>query len=84
MGETRELLCPVAQQRSETIPYRQPRRAWAGHGSGTLCDFCRHTIEATQIEYEIEYQVALASGSASEVLYMHLECYHDWATGAAT
>ncbi|HTT02968.1 MAG TPA: hypothetical protein VMG11_12865 [Steroidobacteraceae bacterium] len=82
MGGTRELLRPIAEQQSETIPYRQPRRAWAGHGTGTLCNLCQQPIEATQIEYEIECQVELESGPTNEVLYMHLDCYHDWAGGA--
>ena len=70
MGGTRE--CSV--EAAAAVPYRQPRRAWAGHGTGTLCDICQLAIEANQIEYEVELQ-----GEADEVLYMHLHCYQHWA-----
>ncbi len=74
MDGTRECVC--AKEERPAIAYRPPQRAWAGHGTGARCDLCGDVIEPNQIEYEVELQ----SAPVREVLYMHLDCYYDWAT----
>ncbi len=58
------------------VPYQKPRRTWAGHGSGGLCDLCHQPIEADQIEYEVE----LPADARVPVLNMHLGCYERWSS----
>ncbi len=58
------------------VPYQKPRRTWAGHGSGALCDLCHQPIEADQIEYEVE----LPADAGVPVLNLHLGCYEQWST----
>lgn len=49
-------------------------RTWAGHGTGALCDGCGNSIEAHEIEYEVE----LPADSANPALHFHLDCYRFW------
>ena len=56
------------------LPYEEPARTWAGHGSGALCNFCGRAINAQDIEYEVEL---LANGSARN-LHFHFNCYRVW------
>lgn len=60
------------------VPYRKPRRMWAGHGSGTLCDLCGEPIQADQIEYEVE----LADDGGTPALNLHIGCFETWALSA--
>ena len=64
----------VMQARSPGLPYRKPRRTWAGRGSGAVCDVCGETIDADQIEYEVE----LPADHSNTVLNMHLSCFEEW------
>jgi hypothetical protein len=57
-------------------PYRRPHRTWAGQGTGALCDLCSHPIQSHEIEYEIELRVE----RLQRVLYLHVQCYREWAT----
>lgn len=52
---------------------RRARRAWAGRGSGAVCDVCHQTIDEDQIEYEVEL-----CGGSKEFLTLHLDCYEQW------
>ena len=36
------------------LPYEEPMRTWAGHGTGALCNVCGLAIRAHDIEYEVE------------------------------
>jgi hypothetical protein len=51
----------------------QPNRAWAGRGSGALCDLCHQTIDEDQIEYEVELPE-----TRNRILTLHLDCYERW------
>lgn len=62
--------------RESRLPYRPPSRAWAGHGSGRSCHLCRQPIDPHQIEYEVE----LLEAAQPLVLYLHVGCYHQWAS----
>ncbi len=56
------------------LPYREPLRTWAGHGTNSLCNGCGKTIRAHEIEYEIE----LPAGSPTRTIHFHFVCYRDW------
>jgi len=52
---------------------RRANRAWAGRGSGALCDLCHQVIEEEQVEYEVELPEV-----RDRTLTLHLECYERW------
>ncbi len=56
------------------MPYREPLRTWAGHGTGALCNGCGGKIRASEIEYEIE----MPTGSPARTLHFHFVCYRNW------
>lgn len=64
----------VGVEEQRILPYEEPARTWAGHGTGAVCNFCRHAIKAEEIEYEVEL---LANGSARN-LHFHFNCYRIW------
>jgi hypothetical protein len=60
------------------MPRRRPLRTWAGHGTGATCNGCGASIQAHEIEYEIE----LPAGGNQPSLHFHFDCYRNW-TGRA-
>ena len=66
-------------------PYRKPLRTWAGHGTGAQCNGCGETIQAQDIEYEIELPTHgeerplrfQPDGNVSS-LHFHFGCYKNW------
>ena len=55
------------------MQYRVPLRTWAGHGTGATCSGCGCTIQAHEIEYEIELPQEGAG-----TLHFHFVCYRNW------
>ena len=64
------------QDERRMMPYEEPVRTWAGHGTGALCNVCGLAIKAHDIEYEVEL---LTEGSARS-LHFHFNCYRAWET----
>ena len=58
------------------VRQREPLRTWAGRGTGVICNGCGETIQAHEIEYEVE----MPAGSDASTLNFHLACYRMWAT----
>ncbi len=58
------------------LPYEEPQRTWAGHGTGALCNVCGLAINVHDIEYEVEL---VTTGSVRN-LHFHFKCYRDWET----
>ena len=56
------------------MPQREPLRTWAGHGTGVICNGCGESIQAHEIEYEVE----MPPGSDVPALNFHLACYRTW------
>jgi len=56
------------------MPYREPLRTWAGHGTGAVCNGCGLAIQAHEIEYEIE----MPRGGVAPTLHFHFVCYRNW------
>jgi hypothetical protein len=54
--------------------YRQPVRIWAGNGTGARCSFCAYSIQAQEIEYEIEPSLP----STERIMRFHFRCYRTW------
>ena len=54
--------------------YRQPVRIWAGNGTGATCSFCGYSIQAHEIEYEIELSLPSTEG----ILRFHFRCHRRW------
>jgi len=51
-----------------------PLRMWGGHGSGKGCVVCDKTIEATDVEIEVEETVE----GARKVMLFHTVCQSIW------
>jgi hypothetical protein len=56
------------------LPYQEPVRTWASHGTGVRCNLCGRIIEAQDIEYEVE----LGPVSNPRGLHFHFNCYRTW------
>jgi hypothetical protein len=65
---------PTENSERTLMPYREPLRTWAGHGTGATCNGCGCMIQAHEIEYEIE----LPRGSNRPTLHFHFVCYRNW------
>jgi hypothetical protein len=63
----------------ETPSQRKPLRTWAGRGTGAACNFCGHSIQAQEVEYEIE----LPPAGAGRSLRFHFNCYRAWEAAEA-
>jgi len=75
MGETAGMQSRTGG-RLRGMPYRRPHRTWAGQGTGVVCDLCSNPIQSHEIEYEIELSV----DRLQRVLYLHVQCFREWAT----
>ena len=67
------------QGERQRLPYQEPLRTWAGHGTGALCNLCGTPIVAQDIEYEVELVSPAASGGLRG-LHFHFNCYRVWET----
>ena len=54
--------------------YRHPVRVWAGNGTGATCSLCGYSIQAHEIEYEIELSLPSTDG----ILRFHFHCHRRW------
>jgi hypothetical protein len=50
---------------------------WGGKGCGAPCDFCRVTVSASDVEYEIEAELE----SQKLTLHFHPRCHDAWIAG---
>jgi len=53
-----------------------PGRMWGGKGCGMPCDFCRVTVSAEEIEYEVDARLE----GEPILLHFHPRCYDTWRT----
>jgi hypothetical protein len=58
------------------LPYEEPVRTWAGHGTGAVCNVCGLAINMQDIEYEVE----LVTAGSGRNLHFHFNCYRAWET----
>jgi hypothetical protein len=65
---------PTETVEQPLMPYREPLRTWAGHGTGAMCNGCGCIIQAHEIEYEIE----MPHGGSAPSLHFHFVCYRNW------
>jgi hypothetical protein len=56
------------------IPFREPLRTWAGHGTGATCSGCGCSI----LSHEIEYEIELPQHGSAPTLHFHFVCYKNW------
>jgi hypothetical protein len=64
----------LKQDERQLLPYEEPMRTWAGHGTGAPCNVCGLPVDVHDIEYEVEL---LTEGSV-RTLRFHLKCYRVW------
>jgi hypothetical protein len=69
-------LAKTEQNERRILPYEEPMRTWAGHGTGVLCNVCGLPIGAHDIEYEVE----LVASVTVRNLHFHFNCYRAWET----
>jgi hypothetical protein len=70
---------PAPEQRSGRLSVAALRsavagRMWGGKGCGAPCDFCRVTVSAEEIEYEVEARLE----GETLMLHFHPRCYDAW------
>jgi hypothetical protein len=65
---------PTESVEPPLMPYREPLKTWAGHGTGAICSGCGCSIQAHEIEYEVE----LRPGESAPSLHFHFVCYRNW------
>ena len=65
----------VSADETQLLPYEEPTRTWAGHGTGALCNFCGIAIKPHDIEYEVEL---MAPPKGARNLHFHFSCYQNW------
>ena len=66
----------VGADDGQLLPYEEPTRTWAGHGTGALCNFCGAAIKSLDIEYEDE----LVTAGSVRNWHFHFNCYRTWET----
>jgi hypothetical protein len=66
----------LSQDERQLLPYEEPARTWAGHGTGGLCNACGLVVNAHDIEYEVE----LVTAGSVRTLRFHFNCYRIWET----
>ena len=73
-GDVTASAAPVGVEEQRILPYEEPVRTWAGHGTGALCSMCGLAIRAQDIEYEVE----LVTDGSVRSLHFHFNCYRVW------
>jgi len=58
------------------IPRDRPSGLWGGHGSGETCPVCGHSIDAAEMELEIEFTADHTQ--AVQEFHLHLPCFAAW------
>ncbi|HEU5135354.1 MAG TPA: hypothetical protein VFU13_09445 [Steroidobacteraceae bacterium] len=58
------------------IPAVRPNGLWGGHGSADMCPVCGHSIDAAEMELEIEFAADDAQGTRE--FHLHLPCFAAW------
>jgi hypothetical protein len=66
----------TTEDEQRILPYEEPMRTWAGHGTGALCSVCGLAIRSQDIEYEVE----LITSVTVRNLHFHFNCYRTWET----
>jgi hypothetical protein len=64
----------LKQDERPLLPYEEPVRTWAGHGTGAICNVCGLAVNVSDVEYEVE----LLTGGSVRTLRFHLKCYRVW------
>jgi hypothetical protein len=72
---------PAPEQRSGRLSVTAlrsaiPGRMWGGKGCGAPCDFCRISLSAEEVEYEVEARLE----GETLLLHFHPRCYDTWRT----
>ena len=65
-----------AAMHAGNLPRYLSERMWGGNGSGNRCPVCGNSIEAAEMELELEYNADDAQGVRE--LHMHLPCFSAW------
>lgn len=56
------------------LPLKSSIGAWAGFGSGGLCDACDRPILATEVEHELDFE----GEGGVRTFYFHADCEAIW------
>jgi hypothetical protein len=55
---------------TSVLPCDEPKKTWAGRGSGTHCVVCGQLISLTEVEFEVDV--------AGTTLRLHPLCHQFW------
>lgn len=65
--------------RRHALPVRAPDRIFGGQGDGSPCAICGQSVNADELEYELEFDTG-SRGDGADVYHVHLGCYSAWKT----
>jgi hypothetical protein len=60
------------------IPRDRPKGLWGGAGSGEPCPVCGHSIDAAEMELEVEFEIAEVGAQGVREFHLHLPCFAAW------
>ena len=63
--------------RNGKLPRRRPDRTWGGPGVGAQCAICELPVQATEMEFEIEF-ARDGSNPGLDKFHVHLQCFAAW------
>jgi len=65
-----------ATLKAALIPRDRPEGIWGGNGSGEPCPVCGHSVDAAEMELEVEFTEGSAQGARE--FHLHLPCFAAW------
>jgi len=60
------------------IPRDRPKGLWGGNGLGDLCPVCGLAIDVTEMELEVEFDIAEVNLRGVREFHLHLQCFAAW------
>lgn len=60
------------------IPRERPKGLWGGIGLGERCPVCGLSVDATEMELEVEFAIAEVGAQGVREFHLHLPCFAAW------
>lgn len=60
------------------IPRDRPRGLWGGIGSRERCAVCGQVVDASEMELEVEFEIAEVQARGVREFHLHLPCFAAW------
>ena len=63
---------------SGQVPHDQPKGLWGGNGTGETCPVCGNSLDAAEMELEVEFEFAEVGARGVREFHLHLPCFAAW------